>query len=192
MERYIMATNPGVLPPDHLLQVLTAASFAARAHANQKRKGAAGEPYINHLIEVAELVARSSYSSDTNLIMACFLHDVVEDTRITAREVEEAFNRDVAELVMEATDDKTLLKHERKARQVESAPHKSVRAQALKLADKISNLRSLLHSPPPDWDLDRKQQYFNWAKAVVSGFTSPDQYLLSEFNKTYARISELT
>jgi GTP diphosphokinase / guanosine-3',5'-bis(diphosphate) 3'-diphosphatase len=175
-----------------LVQILEAANFAARAHAGQKRKGAAGEPYIDHLIEVAELVARSGYDSDVNLIMACFLHDVVEDTSISQQEIARVFNDDVASLVMEATDDKTLPKQTRKARQVQTAPHKSARAQALKLADKISNLRAILLSPPLDWTPQRKREYFDWAKAVVSGFTEPNQYLLNEFQKTYDRIAEIT
>jgi GTP diphosphokinase / guanosine-3',5'-bis(diphosphate) 3'-diphosphatase len=180
------------LPSAPLVRILAAANFAAKAHAGQKRKGAAGEPYINHLLEVAELVARSGSESDVDLIMACFLHDVVEDTPITQQDLAQIFNDDVASLVMEATDDKTLSKDERKARQVHTAPYKSVRAQALKLADKISNLRALLTSPPLHWTPERKRQYFEWAKAVVSGFTSPNQYLLDEFNKTYQRISEIT
>jgi (p)ppGpp synthase/HD superfamily hydrolase len=186
-----MAAAPGNLPSNPLLQILIAANFAARAHANQKRKGVAGEPYINHLIEVAELVAGSGAEADVNLIMACFLHDVVEDTTITRQEISQAFNEDVASLVMEVTDDKTLPKQTRKTLQVQTAPDKSVRAQALKIADKISNLRALLYSPPPDWSIERKREYFDWARAVVSGFTAPNQHLLHLFNQTYQRISEI-
>ena len=175
-----------------LVQILAAANFAARVHAGQKRKGAAGEPYINHLIEVAELVARSGNDADVNLIMACFLHDVVEDTSVTQQEIARVFNDDVAALVMEATDDTALPKDERKAMQIQTAPHKSTRAQTLKLADKISNLRSLLISPPPHWSAERKRQYFDWARAVVSGFSEPNSYLLKEFQETYARITEIT
>lgn len=187
-----MASDENVLPPSPLMRILAAASFAARAHVGQKRKGAAGEPYINHLIEVAELVAASGRDSDINLIMACFLHDVIEDTLITRDEISRAFNDDVASLVMEVTDDKTLPKQTRKAMQIQTAPLKSVRAQALKLADKISNLRALLLSPPLDWTVERKREYFEWAKAVVSALSSPDQYLLNEFHETHQRISEIT
>jgi (p)ppGpp synthase/HD superfamily hydrolase len=186
-----MAPDKDTQPSNPVAQILAAANFAATAHAAQKRKGAAAEPYINHLIEVAELVARSGYGSDVNLIMACLLHDVVEDTAVTQQEVAQLFNDDVASLVMEATDDKTLPKEERKALQIETAPHKTMRAQVLKLADKISNLRALISSPPPGWNLERKRQYFEWAQAVVSGFTSPDPFLLNEFQKAYQRISEI-
>ena len=187
-----MALNNSPSRSTPLVQILAAANFAARAHAGQKRKGAAAEPYINHLIEVAELVARSGNDADVNLIMACFLHDVIEDTPITQQELARVFNDDVASLVMEATDDTTLPKDERKAMQVQTAPHKSTRAQTLKLADKISNLRALLISPPPQWSAERKRQYFDWAKAVVSGFTEPNSYLWKEFQEAYARITEIT
>jgi (p)ppGpp synthase/HD superfamily hydrolase len=59
--------------------VLTAAHFAAEKHSGQRRKGAASEPYINHLLEVAELVAGALSEPDTNLVIAALLHDAIED-----------------------------------------------------------------------------------------------------------------
>jgi (p)ppGpp synthase/HD superfamily hydrolase len=170
-------------------RILAAARFAAEKHVAQKRKGRAAEPYINHLIEVAELIAASSPVLDTHLVMAAFLHDTIEDTGVTAQELEQRFGSDVAALVLEATDDKSLPKETRKALQIENAPYKSARAQTLKLADKISNLRSLLASPPADWSLERKRQYCEWARQVVSGFTSPNPLLLAEFEEVYAQLT---
>src|SRR5436309_13193438 len=95
--------------------ILAAAQFAAEKHAEQKRKGVSGEPYINHLIEVAGLIAHSSGSADANLIMAALLHDTVEDTGTTAEELEAKFGHDVASLVLEVTDDKGLPNARRKA-----------------------------------------------------------------------------
>jgi guanosine-3',5'-bis(diphosphate) 3'-pyrophosphohydrolase len=172
-------------------RILAAAQFAAAKHAQQKRKGAGGEPYINHLIEVAELIASSSEALDTELVMAAFLHDTVEDTGVTLTEIEDRFGHDVAGLVAEVTDDKSLPKEARKVLQVQDAPQKSERAQTLKLADKISNLRSILLSPPVGWSLERKRQYFDWARDVVAGFTAPNPILKSEFDKTYNMISQL-
>ena len=171
-------------------RVLAAARFAAEWHAGQPRKGVAREPYINHLIEVAELLSGMGQEVDVNLVIAGFLHDTIEDTRVTADELERLFGADVAALVLEATDDKSLPKETRKALQIESAPNKSVRAQALKLADKISNLRSLLLSPPSDWSQERKREYREWARQVVMGFRSPDPGLMAQFNQVYARLAE--
>ncbi len=172
-------------------RILAAAHFAAEKHAHQKRKGQNQEPYINHLIEVAELIGSSSDVLDPELIMAGFLHDTVEDTGVTLAELEQRFGPDVASLVAEVTDDKSLPKETRKHLQVENAHKKSARAQTLKLADKISNLRSILNSPPVGWSLERQRQYFEWAKDVVAGLTSPNLVLRQEFEKTYRQISQL-
>lgn len=169
-------------------RILEAALFAAEKHATQKRKGHAGEPYINHLIEVAVLIAKSSDTLDANLVMAGLLHDTVEDTGVTAEELEKRFGKDVTGLVLEATDDKSLPKEKRKALQVENAPHKSRRAQVLKLADKVSNLRSLVSSPPAEWGRERKHEYGEWAARVVAGFPSPNTFLKDEFDKVYAAL----
>jgi HD domain len=167
--------------------ILSAAHFAAEKHANQKRKGKAGEPYINHLLEVAQLISNAIPEPDTNLLIAALLHDVIEDAGVTKDELAHRFGADVASLVAEVTDDKSLPKAERKRLQVENAPKKSIRAQAIKLADKISNLRAILSSPPVDWDFQRRKEYFEWAKRVVDGLTAPNPALKAEFDKTVKR-----
>jgi guanosine-3',5'-bis(diphosphate) 3'-pyrophosphohydrolase len=73
---------------------------------------------------------------------------------------------------------------DRKRLQIETAPKKSRRPQLIKLADKISNLRSILDTPPADWDHERKKEYFAWAKKVVDGLTAPDAMLKAEFEET--------
>ncbi|HXW13363.1 MAG TPA: HD domain-containing protein [Terriglobia bacterium] len=163
--------------------------FAAEKHAAQKRKGAAAEPYINHLIEVAQLIASSSEWLDTNLVMAGLLHDTIEDTGTTAEELERGFGNDIAGLVVEMTDDKSLPKEVRKTLQVENAPRMSVRGQVIKLADKISNLRSLLASPPTTWSTERKHDYIAWAQEVVGALSAPNPILKAEFERTYAKFT---
>jgi (p)ppGpp synthase/HD superfamily hydrolase len=171
-------------PSNELDAILSAANFAAEKHAGQRRKGRGGEPYINHLLEVAQLVSSALPEPDTNLVVAALLHDVIEDVGVTKKQLVVRFGSDVTELVSEVTDDKSLPKAEQKRLQVETAPHKSVRAQAIKLADKISNLRSILASPPADWDFQRKREYFEWAKLVVDGLTAPNPVLKEEFDRT--------
>ena len=127
-----------------------AAAFAADKHTGQLRKGEAGEPYVNHVIEVAEMLARASDGADVELVIGGLLHDTIEDTGATHAEVAAIFGVVVADLVAEVTDDKSLPKAERKRLQVLHAPHKSARAKQLKLADKTSNLRALASSPPSD------------------------------------------
>ena len=170
-------------------QVLDAAHFAAEKHANQKRKG--GEPFINHLIEVAHLVSTALSEPDANLVVAAFLHDTIEDAGVTAAELTERFGQDVTSLVLEVTDDKSLRKKERKRLQIEHAPKLSVRVQTIKLADKISNLRSILSNPPANWDYERKKKYFDWGKRVVDGLSAPNPILKTEFERTYQRFGEV-
>lgn len=167
--------------------VLKAAHFAAERHRGQRRKGAAAEPYVNHLLEVAELVSSTLSAPDTNLVIAALLHDTVEDVGVTKDELIQAFGSDVANLVMEVTDDKSLPKQERKRLQIVTAPHKSVRAQVIKLADKISNLRAMLSSPPADWSIERRREYFQWAKQVVDALPAPNQSLKAEFDRLFAQ-----
>jgi (p)ppGpp synthase/HD superfamily hydrolase len=175
------------IPAAPVQRILAAAMFAAEKHAAQKRKGAAAEPYVNHLIEVAQLIAGSSEQLDANLVMAGFLHDTIEDTGTTAEELERAFGSDITALVVEMTDDKSLPNEVRKELQVENARHKSVRGQVIKLADKISNLRSLLASPPANWSTERKREYFAWAQRVVNALSAPNPILKAEFDRTFAK-----
>lgn len=150
------------------LLLTRALHFAAQRHVDQRRKGTRGEPYLNHLAEVAHLVAEATGGEDAPLVAAALLHDTVEDTPTTRDEIEAEFGADVAALVMEVTDDKSLPKDVRKRLQVEKAPGKSKRARILKTADKTSNLLALAASPPADWDLDRLRAYVQWGRDVVA------------------------
>lgn len=161
--------------------------FAAKKHTDQRRKGERAEPYVNHLIEVADLVAQFTDDRDADVLCAAVLHDTIEDTNTKYEELVKEFGQNVADIVQECTDDKSLPKAERKRLQVEHAPHKSDAAKLVKTADKISNLRAILDSPPPDWSLTRKQEYFSWAKNVVDGLRGVNAGLEDEFDKVYAK-----
>lgn len=173
----------------HAIQkILNAALFAAEKHSGQRRKGLAAEPYVNHVIEVAQLVASTLNRPDPDLIAAALLHDTVEDTGVRFDELTGLFGADTAALVAEVTDDKSLPKAERKRLQVANAPHKTPRAQSIKLADKISNLRAILKSPPADWSARRKAEYFDWARQVVNGLTAPNPALKAEFDRLFEQM----
>jgi (p)ppGpp synthase/HD superfamily hydrolase len=148
--------------------VTRAAHFAAQRHADQRRKGRRREPYFNHLAEVAELLSEAIDGEDAALVAAGFLHDTIEDTQTSLEELRSSFGEDVASMVMEVTDDKSLPKMERKRLQVVNAAKKSRRAKLLKLADATSNVRSLAADPPADWDADRVLEYIVWAEQVIS------------------------
>jgi GTP diphosphokinase / guanosine-3',5'-bis(diphosphate) 3'-diphosphatase len=160
------------------IMVLKAADAAARWHVHQRRKGAAKEPYINHLLEVATLVAEATEGTDPNLVIAALLHDAIEDCEAPHKLIAETFGVDVAEV----TDDKTLGKAERKKRQVTTAHEKTDRAKLLKLADKTSNLRALVSSPAPDWSVHRRIEYIDWARKVAHGLRGVSPLLEKQFD----------
>ena len=172
-------------PP--MLRLARAYNFAAARHVDQRRKGEAAEPYMNHLCEVAALVAEATAGSDPELIMAAVLHDSVEDAGVTVPELTDLFGARVAALVAEVTDDKGLPKAERKRLQIEHAPHASVGAQTIKLADKTSNLQSIKQSPPP-WDDARKLEYVSWAAQVVEACRPASPWLAAEFDGAAAAL----
>ena len=149
--------------------LLKALHFAANKHRNQRRKNAEASPYINHPIEVAELLARVGGVSDVIALQGGILHDTLEDTDTSPEELEREFGPEVRRLVKEVTDDKRLPKEDRKRLQIEHAPHVSDRAKQIKLADKISNVRGVTLTPPAKWPLERRQEYLDWTERVVAG-----------------------
>ncbi len=174
-------------PLDGIVGVTRALDFAARKHAHQRRKGIRAEPYVNHLTEVALLLAEASEGRDPGLVMAGLLHDTIEDTETTAEEIAAQFGAEVAAVVLEVTDDKNLPKAERKAAQVAHAPHISRPAQLVKLADKTCNLRDVAASPPVGWSLERRREYFDWAKRVVDGMRGAHPGLEAVFDGAFAQ-----
>ncbi len=125
-----------------------AVDFAEQAHQGQVRKYT-GEPYINHPIQVAELV--STVTEDVDMIMAAVLHDTIEDTEITYDNIKKMFGVRVADFVHELTDI-CLPKHGnrllRKNIECCRLAQVSGQAQTIKLADLINNSASVIkHNP---------------------------------------------
>ncbi|WP_263771320.1 HD domain-containing protein [Propionivibrio soli] len=168
-----------------VLQIVRALDFAAWAHSSQRRKGGEGEPYINHLTEVSRLVAQATGGKDATLIIAALLHDVLEDQgkHVNYEMLVGNFGKRVAKIVREVTDDMSLPKAERKRLQIEHAPHLSRRAKILKIADKAANLNSIIESPPKDWSVQRKREYFAWAAEVVAGCRGVNPWIESVFDE---------
>jgi len=166
--------------------ILKAFRFAAEKHNDQRRKDAKSSPYINHLIGVAETLWSVGDVRDVNLLVAAILHDTIEDTDTTSDEIKTQFGEEVLSLVLEVTDDKSLPKQTRKQLQVEHAPHKSVKAKMLKIADKINNIRDVIQSPPESWTLERRQEYLLWSEKVVAGLRGVNPKLESQYDELLA------
>jgi GTP diphosphokinase / guanosine-3',5'-bis(diphosphate) 3'-diphosphatase len=166
----------------HPSELLRALSFAADKHRSQQRKGVDPPPYINHPIAVAAVLSQSATDVDEVTLLAAALHDTVEDTETSPEELEREFGAEVAGLVAEVTDDKSLPKQVRKELQVEHAPKLSPRAKRLKLADKICNVRDMA-TAPPNWTEERRRDYLDWAERVVAGLRGVDPKLEAVFDE---------
>lgn len=177
-------TNPAL---ESLGLVLRALSFAARKHRQQRRKDREASPYINHPIDLANILVNEAGVLDPIVLAAAVLHDTVEDTETTLEEITEAFGAEISAVVAEVTDDRRLSREERKRAQVEHAKSKSFRAQQLKFADKIANLRDIARSPPETWTLERKRDYFEWARQVVEGLQGEHARLSQLFDEAYGK-----
>ena len=166
--------------------LLKALRFSALKHKNQRRKDVDASPYINHPISLASILCNEAHITDVEVICGALLHDTVEDTETKPEELESEFGSAIKNIVMDVTDDKSLEKHERKQAQIDHAAHISDQAKLVKLADKISNLRDVSINPPPEWTLERRQEYFDWAKKVIDQVRGVNSSLESIFDEIYS------
>lgn len=114
--------------------------FAMDCHKGCVRKGT-DRPYILHPIETVQILA--SMDADTNLLIAGILHDTLEDTNATLRELVDLFGTDVAALVNGHTEDKRKTWYMRKLRTLRELPDADRRLKMLIMADKTANLRNM-------------------------------------------------
>lgn len=128
--------------------IVRAQTLAFDAHKGQVRKYT-GEPYIVHPIEVAEIVAGVPHTD--SMLAAALLHDVVEDTDVTLADLNSMFNKEVVDLVEQLTDVSKPEDGNRKVRKEKDRQHTaqaSADAKTIKLADLISNTRSIVKHDP--------------------------------------------
>ncbi len=160
-------------------EICLGVKFAAEKHRFQTRKNPEKTPYICHPIGVANNLMGVGGVRKVSVIIGALLHDTVEDTQTTFEEIEDLFGKEVANLVREVTDNKSLAVETRKRLQVIRASHKSKDAAQIKLADKLYNLRDLLQAPPSDWTEMRIDHYYEWAHSVINRLPKSNDKLLS-------------
>lgn len=163
---------------------LKALKFSAEKHRSQRRKDEQASPYINHPIEVVNVLWNVGEVYDAITLVGALLHDTLEDTQTTPEEISINFGQDVLTLVLEVSDDKSLPKQERKLKQIEKTPSLSFRARQLKLADKICNIRDIAKFPPMNWSWQRKFDYLEWANSVIAGLRGTNINLEKYFDET--------
>ncbi|GAA5344296.1 GTP pyrophosphokinase [Planifilum fimeticola] len=134
------------LKEDDIKRIEKAYRFAEKAHAGQKRKS--GEPYVNHPVAVATILA--DLQMDATTLVAAILHDVVEDTGVTLEVVREEFGETVSRLVDGVTKLGKRMKYKsNEEHQAENhrkmfvAMAQDIRVILIKLADRLHNMRTL-------------------------------------------------
>lgn len=123
-----------------MLLVDKARALAQKAHEGHVRKSN-GTPYFVHLQGVASLLGAAGASED--VIAAAYLHDSLEDAGLTAEAIEAATNGEVALLVLDVSEDKSLPFADRKAKYINDMAVHSEPAQQLALADKLEQIEAL-------------------------------------------------
>ena len=164
-----MVKNPDILSADELFNDLSskfiddkdllekAYNFASDGHMNQKR--ASGEPYITHPLQVALYL--SDLSMDLETIIAAILHDLIEDTDITYKNIKKEFGSDVANIVDGVTKlDRIQYNSNEEAkaeaiRKMVIAMSKDIRVLILKLADRLHNIQILGEVQKEFYECDR-------------------------------------
>lgn len=172
---------------DDISLLLKALRFSAEKHRDQRRKDRNASPYINHPIQVADVLWRVGQVHDAVTLAGALLHDTLEDTNATPEEIQSLCGAEVLSLVYEVTDDKQLSKVERKRHQIESAGKVSERAKALKLADKICNVYDIAHSPPLHWGHKRRYDYLQWSEQVVNQLRGTNSALETYYDDVLAQ-----
>ncbi len=146
----VCKTIQGYFPEADIELVRKAFAFAEKAHGEQKRSS--GDPYIIHPTEVAQVLAEMRL--DISSIIAGFLHDTVEDTPAKLEDIERDFGKDVAVLVDGVTKLNKMSFRTTEEKQAENfrkmviAMSKDIRVIIVKLADRLSNMRTLQYLAP--------------------------------------------
>lgn len=162
---------------ENLQRLTKAYHFAARKHTKQRRKkDKDSSPYINHPIDVVNILAEAGITN-TNTLIAGALHDTIEDTKTSANELNDIFGPEVKNIVLECSDDKSLDKVTRKKLQILHAIHISDSAKLVKLADKFSNCSDLLRNKPPKWSEQEIKGYYFWSYAVYQNLKGVNKIL---------------
>ena len=167
------------------LRLTKALLMASESHKNQRRKSD-DSPYINHLIEVQNLLVTVAMVNDEDVIIAGLLHDIIEDSDVSKQQLTKQFGSRIANIVGDLTDDKSLpleRRHELAIEKLSTAP-KSVKI--VKLADVCSNAAAI----PKDWDGERITKYFDWLDIIVSHCGDVAPKLTGCYKAAYLSLSD--
>lgn len=166
--------------------LLNAIVYSADKHKFQQRKSN-NSSYICHPLEVAQILLNCDVN-DIDIIVSAVLHDVVEDTTATNKEIRELFGDTIADYVYEVTDDRTLSKVERKKLQIEHGKVISDGAKLIKAADAYHNINDMISNPPKGWTKENIYGYAVWKKVVTNNLRGVNLELDSKLDDLFSKI----
>jgi guanosine-3',5'-bis(diphosphate) 3'-pyrophosphohydrolase len=178
--------TPSTYTFEDLQRFVSALSYSATRHQDQRRKNVRKTPYINHPIALVHVLVVEAGVTDKDAIDAALLHDTIEDTGATKEDLHARFGDGVKDVVVAMSDDKSLPKAERKRLQIVHATDWNYSARLAEYADKICNMRDLSVEFPEGWTLERVREFFDWAKSVIDEIRGTHAKLDALFDEAYA------
>lgn len=145
--------------------IAKAMAFAEEKHKNQKRK-ITKEPYINHIYQVKEIL--ENITTDQITIVAGILHDTLEDTDTTNKEIFDLFGKKVLDIVLSETENKTLPYIERKQEKIDELAISPIESKIVKCADMLSNITDMQYQYEKIGD--DVWNYFNAPKKTIGWY----------------------
>lgn len=169
--------------------------FATKAHNGQKRKTEQDVDMIFHPFTVSMILQRAG--ANTNCVIAGILHDVVEDTKYTLEDIKEQFGIQIANIVDEVSENKSLPWKERKIEAINKIKTASIEGKLVECADKISNLETLYNLYQEEGEEvwknfnkpkeEQKWYYTNMYEAVLMN-TTEKNILFDRYKKVLDKI----
>ena len=154
-------------------------------HGNQLRKD--GSKFTDHLFDVYNILKENNIYNEEILISA-LLHDIIEDTSYSKADLLNDFGQNVYDYVLECTDNKLIPKFERKLLQIAKVNFLKDESRLIKIADKMSNLKSILYTPPTNWNEFRLFGYISWTNEFINNIDIRNELennLIKQYRKIY-------
>lgn len=156
-----------------------ATSFAADKHKSQYRKEG-GLLYISHLVVVALILKKYDFSD--KVIAAGLLHDTLEDTETTEKEIIENFGQEILDIILQVSNDDTLDWKSKKMKYIDTVRLANSDCKAIALADKIHNMQSLLFNLQ---ETEAKENFWNKFNSPKEDKLWFEQTCLKMFKETF-------
>ena len=171
---------------DNISKLLECWDFASKHHKGQWY---GSKPYMYHLKKVSDVALDFGYT-DESILMGCLLHDIIEDTEVTYKDIKEKFGEEVAEIVYCVTDELGRSRKERKSKTYKKIRN-NPKSIVVKLCDRISNITESMGND--NYNLKLMKMYLDEHNEFVNGISNDDSLDLTTrcWIKYYSVIEDL-